>query len=50
MISKEIGIKDNKNTKERKDDQEMDLLKIALSTSIFYLKYGKIKRSYMMLT
>ena len=41
-----------KNTKERKDDQEVYLQveKTALKTGIFYLKYCKLKRSYMMLT
>ena len=38
--------------KKRKDDQEvyLQIEKIALKTGIFYLKYGKLKRSYMMLT
>ena len=38
--------------KEKKDYQEVynQIEKIALKTGIFYLKYGKLKRSYMMLT
>ena len=38
--------------KKRKDDQEvyLQIEKIALKIGIFYLKYGKLKRSYMMLT
>ena len=47
-----IGIEDKKKTKERKDYEEVYFLikKIVLKTVIFYLKYGKIKKSYMKLT